>query len=150
MARLCYCFTRWKQFRVFKSKRDAIAQLVDGTDKQTLATEWLAVTDRAGQSQVGGIRDLWPEFDERLVYSSDMSQLYITPDVEHFFDARTLVVMKERSGTVWQTAKANKQLLTHRVFFADASSEELEDERRLLRIYQRSYQLTPNRHRCLR
>ena len=33
------CFTLWKQFKVFKSKRVAIAELVDGTDKQTLAAE---------------------------------------------------------------------------------------------------------------
>jgi len=84
------CFTLWKQFKVFKSKRVAIAELVDGTDKQTLAAERQAVIDRATQSPVDGIRELWREFDESLVYSSDLTQLYNTLDAEHFFNARTM------------------------------------------------------------
>jgi hypothetical protein len=84
------CIKLWNQYQVFNTVRLAIANLVEGAEKSSLALERQAVLDKASQSTVPGVKELWREFDESLVSSADMKKLYNTLDADHFFNARTL------------------------------------------------------------
>ncbi|MAD44383.1 MAG: hypothetical protein CMI02_20240 [Oceanospirillaceae bacterium] len=84
------CVRLWVQYRVFLKVRSAIADLVEGADRKELASERSQVVTKAAESPVEGVKELWREFDESLVYSADLTQLYNTLDADHFFNARTM------------------------------------------------------------
>lgn len=86
---LC-CIRLWGQYRAFLKVRSAIAGLVHGVDRKALASDRELVLKKASESSVQGVKDLWREFDESLVYSADLTKLYNTLDADHFFNARTM------------------------------------------------------------
>ncbi|MAS25087.1 MAG: chemotaxis protein [Oceanospirillaceae bacterium] len=84
------CLRLWRQYRVFIRLRSAISELVVGADREQLASARSDVVAKASASPVSGVNELWREFDESLVYSADLTQLYNTLDADHFFNARTM------------------------------------------------------------
>lgn len=84
------CVRLWVQYRAFAQVRSAIAELVNGANRKELASERDQVLRKANESPVNGVKELWREFDESLVYSADLTQLYNTLDADHFFNAKTM------------------------------------------------------------
>lgn len=67
-----------------------ISRLIDGQDKNTLASNRIETLRIAEEQDPDDTGKLWREFDESLVYSSDKNLLSNTLDAEHFFNSNTL------------------------------------------------------------
>ncbi|UTF51783.1 anti-phage defense ZorAB system protein ZorA [Desulfomicrobium sp. ZS1] len=76
-----------KRFIESRSKIIFYTNLVNGIEREDLAAKREDILQKAKKHGNG---NLWQEFDESLVYSSDGTKLSNTLDADHFFNERTL------------------------------------------------------------
>ncbi len=73
----------------YRKNVSLVESLIKGQTREELAWKRQEILEKAQRS---GIKagNLWEEFDESLVYSSDKDKLYNTLDADHFFNGKTL------------------------------------------------------------
>ena len=79
-----------RHYRQFSARMSALNSLVKGQSKEELALNRRETLQKAQSLSIPGVKELWVEFDESLVLSSDQTSLFNTLDAEHFFNARSL------------------------------------------------------------
>jgi len=77
-------------YRNFNARVSAIESLVDTEARAQLAVDRQNTLEKALNLSNQDAGNLWREFDESLVYSSDKKYLYNTLDAEHFFNSHSL------------------------------------------------------------
>lgn len=82
-----FLLRHWLHYRV---RMKGIRALIQDLRKEDLAQKRKQLLDDSSSHQRSEVGNLWREFDESLVFSSDRTKLYNTLDAEHFFNAKTL------------------------------------------------------------
>lgn len=77
-------------FLRFRKRWSQINQLLEGQQIGTLAANRRSTLQAALKMDNPQVGNIWREFDESLVLSSDGASLHNTLDADHFFNARTL------------------------------------------------------------
>lgn len=82
-------FVLW-HFKNYRARVRAINSLIKGQTKDELAKKRRETLQKASKLRNKDAGNLWREFDESLVLTSDHQYLHNTLDAEHFFNSRTL------------------------------------------------------------